>query len=97
MIPFDDINKIDSTIEEVKEKIGFLRKVLESITDAEFSDYEAFLCWERIIQHRVDLSQKLNREVNLYVSIVDYFTYVDKTLKNPMTTSKQLLKLSTQR
>lgn len=68
----------------IKEEMDLLRKLLTYMTDVNFSPEEALHQWERIFQHRNELRQRLNREVDLSVAIADYFTHSYKTPSSPL-------------
>jgi diguanylate cyclase (GGDEF)-like protein len=92
----ENLGRADALINEVKEEMELLRRLLVSITDVELSAEEAMYQWEKIIQHRNDLRQKLNRDINLSVAIADYYTHTQNVLKNPVVMEhSRLAKLQT--
>lgn len=92
----DDLSQVSAVLADVRDKIISLRKLLTYITDLDFSEEEALRTWERIFQHKKQLSLQLDREVNLCTAISDYFTHTQTILKNPLVVEyAQLIKLET--
>src|SRR5712692_5341004 len=88
------LDQVFDLLNEVKEEMDLLRKLLVYMTDVEFSAEDALHQWERIFQHRNELQQRLNREVDLSVVLADYFTYTHKTPTSPLVLARsRLLKL----
>lgn len=44
---------------------------------------EAKECWQRIVEHRVNMQERLGSPVDLRVALVSYFVQVNRKLKNP--------------
>jgi diguanylate cyclase (GGDEF)-like protein len=57
--------------------------LLRLLTHLEFEKADAHRHWSRILQHRVELSQKLGREASLQLAALDYFQSLLQSLGNP--------------
>lgn len=62
----------------------FYSKLLEIFVHLQFSEKEAKVHWQNIIEHCYFLSKKLSRNVGLRVAMVDYFINQNRILNNPM-------------
>ena len=58
-------------------------EILKLLTHLEFDDEEAKLYWEAIVEHQAEMSAKLGRDIGLRVSLLDYFTHINKQIENP--------------
>lgn len=81
LFALEKADQVEFVLSEVKEKAEFLRNVLAATTGRQFSLLEAVWHWARILRHRDMLKQTLRRDVDLYVAIADYFTYLSKIPK----------------
>jgi hypothetical protein len=52
---------------------AFLQRLLRGLTSIEVSEKESIVHWERILERRNELAQKLGRQVFLRTVAVDYF------------------------
>jgi diguanylate cyclase (GGDEF)-like protein len=52
---------------------AFLQRLLRGLTSIEVSEKESIVHWERILERRNELTQKLGRQVFLRTAAVDYF------------------------
>jgi len=52
---------------------AFLQRLLRGLTSVEVSEKESIVHWERILERRNELTQKLGRQVFLRTAAVDYF------------------------
>jgi diguanylate cyclase (GGDEF)-like protein len=57
--------------------------LLRLLTHLEFEKADAQRHWNRILQHRFELSQKLGREASLQLAALDYFQSLLQSLGNP--------------
>lgn len=65
--------KLDYTIEKIFSQQPCLeQKYLFEITGKEFSKEEAKHLWERVVDHKWYVSERLKRDVGLKVAAVDY-------------------------
>lgn len=65
--------KLDHTIEKIFSQQPCLeQKYLFEITGKEFPKEEAKYLWERVIDHKWYVSERLKRDVGLKVAAVDY-------------------------
>ncbi len=62
----------------------FFSSLLEIFVHLEFEEKEAVGHWERIVDHATALSQRLERKVGIHLTIVDYFTNINRILKTPL-------------
>ena len=91
------LDQVFDLLNEVREEMDRLRKLLVYMTDINFSGEEALHQWERILLHRNDLRQRLNREVDLSVALADYFTHAYKTPTSPLVLARsRIIKLQSQ-
>ncbi|OQY29457.1 MAG: hypothetical protein B6244_03525 [Candidatus Cloacimonetes bacterium 4572_55] len=63
--------------------VEFYAEVLKLLTHLEFDADEAKEHWQKIVAHQDEMSVKLDREVDLRVGILDYFTHINKQIENP--------------
>jgi diguanylate cyclase (GGDEF)-like protein len=59
------------------------RFILKFLTNLDFNEEEAKNHYFRLIEHRCMLNEKLGRDAGLRVATLDYFTNVQKLMKNP--------------
>lgn len=57
--------------------------IFHVLTHLDMEAKEAFECWQKIIDHRQTLSEKVGRSVNIRTAICDFFCTVSAHLKNP--------------
>ncbi len=62
---------------------GFYRFIINILTEIDLDEEEARNHYYRIMDHKVNLSDKMGRDVGLRVAAMDYFLNVFKILKNP--------------
>ena len=66
--------KLDYTIEKVLEDVPTPeQKAIRKYLSADFSKREAKYLWERIVNHKWLVSERLKRDVGFRVAAVDYF------------------------
>src|SRR5262249_36927073 len=87
-VGLEKLEQVLDILQGIKEEMELLRKLLTYMTDLNFSPEEALHQWERLFQHRNELQQRLNREVDLSVAIADYFTHAYKTPTCPLVLAK---------
>lgn len=92
LFALEKADQVESVLSEVKDKVEFLRNVLAATTGKQFSFLEAVWHWARILRHRDMLKQTLRRDVDLYVAIADYFTYLSKIPKKTVLLEHDVLK-----
>ncbi|MEW5722602.1 MAG: diguanylate cyclase [Thermodesulfobacteriota bacterium] len=61
---------------------GIYREILLLLTQKEFEPEEARRHWFQILEHRDRLRQALGRDLGIQVTVCDYFTNVNPTLKD---------------
>ena len=70
MIPF----KLDYVIElALQEQPSAEQIVLKKLAGAKLSKNEASVAWERILDHKWYVSEKLGRDIGFRVAAIDYF------------------------
>src|SRR5512138_514454 len=62
----------------------FFSSLLEVFVHLELKEADAIAHWAEIVKHAEDLSASLGRQVVLHLTIVDYFTNINKLLQQPM-------------
>jgi diguanylate cyclase (GGDEF)-like protein len=62
----------------------FFSSLLEVFVHLEFEEADAIAHWAEIVKHAEALSASLARQVGIHLTIVDYFTNINKLLKQPM-------------
>ncbi len=62
----------------------FYPAIFEVLTYTHFKTAEAKKHWQKVIDHLTVLEKNCKREVGIRVAILDYFTNVNKRLKNPI-------------
>ncbi|MFB0519487.1 MAG: GGDEF domain-containing protein, partial [Acidobacteriota bacterium] len=82
---FFDQSSISSRLEEIYEKTGgeVYSELLYLLTNKKFSEEESLRHWLSIMEHRVELNNKLGRDVGLRVALLDYFFNVKSYMKSP--------------
>ncbi|TKJ31977.1 hypothetical protein CEE39_06535 [bacterium (candidate division B38) B3_B38] len=82
---FFDQGSISSRLEEIYEQTGgeVYSELLDLLTNKKFSEEEALRHWFSIMEHRVELNNKLGRDVGLMVALLDYFFNVKSYMKSP--------------
>lgn len=88
LIMEDDLNK-DYFILQIEyllrnKRKRFYSKLLEMFVHLQFSEKEAKVHWQNIIEHCFYLNKELGRNVGLRVAMVDYFINQNRILSNPM-------------
>jgi len=84
----DDVNRdyfilqIEYLLRNKRKK--FYSKLLEMFVHLQFSEKEAKVHWQNIIEHCFYLNKELARNVGLRVAMVDYFINQNRILSNPM-------------
>lgn len=81
---FDKIQELYESISDAKDKENFFSALLYIISHLEFSEESAKEHWSNIIQRHKELSKKLGRNISVRTSVIDYFTYNNNILKNPV-------------
>ena len=82
---FFDQGSISAQLEEIYEQTGgeVYSELLYLLTNKKFSEEEALRHWFAIMEHRVELNNKLGRDVGLRVALLDYFFNVKSYIKSP--------------
>lgn len=57
--------------------------LIYTLTHLRFSEGQARSHWENILKHKLELAAKLDRNVGIRVSLLDYFTNLQQKLDNP--------------
>jgi len=57
--------------------------LIYALTHLRFSEGQARNHWENILKHKLELASKLNRNVGIRVSLLDYFSNLQQKLDNP--------------
>ncbi|MCS7298342.1 MAG: GGDEF domain-containing protein [Spirochaetia bacterium] len=81
---FDEIQGLYESVSDPKDKENFFSALLYIISHLEFSEDLAKEHWSKIIQRHKELSAKLGRNISVRTSVIDYFTYNNDVLKNPV-------------
>ncbi|MCX8096194.1 MAG: GGDEF domain-containing protein [Spirochaetes bacterium] len=81
---FDEIQGLYESVSDPKDKENFFSALLYIISHLEFSEDLAKEHWSKIIQRHKELSAKLGRNISVRTSVIDYFTYNNDILKNPV-------------
>lgn len=65
--------QLDYVIEEIKkDEPSFEQKTLKKYIGANFTNKEAKLVWERVIDHKWYVGERLKRDIGLRTAAVDY-------------------------
>lgn len=74
--------QLDYVVEEIKKsEPSFEQQTLRSYVGAEFTREEAEYIWERVIDHKWYVGERLQRDIGLRVAAVDYVeNFYDSTL-----------------
>jgi len=82
---FFDHSSISSRLEEIYQQGGgeVYSELLYLLTNKKFSEDEALRHWFSVMEHRVELNQKLGRDVGLRIALLDYFFNVKSYMKSP--------------
>lgn len=72
-------------VEEVrKEKANSLYSdLIYTLAHLHFSENQARLHWEKVLQHKQEMSRKLGRNVGIRVALLDYFINLQQKIENP--------------
>jgi diguanylate cyclase (GGDEF)-like protein len=57
--------------------------LIYTLTHLHFSEAQARNHWENVLKHKLELASKLNRNVGIRVSLLDYFANLQQKLDNP--------------
>jgi diguanylate cyclase (GGDEF)-like protein len=57
--------------------------LIYTLTHLHFSETQARNHWENVLKHKLELASKLNRNVGIRVSLLDYFANLHQKLDNP--------------
>lgn len=81
---FNKIQDLYESVSDPKDKENFFSALLYIISHLEFPEEVAKEHWSKIIQRHKELSEKLGRNISVRTSVIDYFTYNNDILKNPV-------------
>lgn len=81
---FKKVDEIYETIDDPKDKENFFSVLLYTLSHLEFTEDTAREHWLKIIERYKELSQKLGRNISIRTAVIDYFTYNNPSLKNPV-------------
>lgn len=76
------IEDLPSDLHEV-ESGWFYRFLIKFLTNLDMSEEEATRHYFAILEHKVTLSESLNRDIGLRVATLDYFVNIHKKIHNP--------------
>ncbi len=66
-----------------KEGPSYCQAVLQLLAHIELPAQEAEKCWQEVLEHRQNLSITIGRSVSLQTAICDFFSSIQKDLKQP--------------
>lgn len=81
---FRKLKELYNSIENPSDKENFFSALLYILSHLEFPEEVAKEHWTKIIERHKELSQKLGRNISIRTSVIDYFTFNNSTLKNPV-------------
>ncbi|MCX8029491.1 MAG: GGDEF domain-containing protein [Brevinematales bacterium] len=81
---FDKLEELYNSVDDPKDKESFFSSFLYILSHLEFNEEVAKLHWYNIVERHRELVKKLGRNVSIRTSVIDYFTYNNSTLKNPV-------------
>ncbi len=81
----EDAHNEDEIASKVTETMEaeLCRDLLKVLTHLDFEAKEAQTHWMSILKHKVLMSKKLGRKIGLRVAMLDYFSRIDRKIKNP--------------
>jgi len=71
---------------------SFYSALLLDVASYQCNEEEAIEIWSLICEHHGHLSRELNRDIDFFVSILDYFTHINQKLDNPVIIEINVLK-----
>lgn len=81
---FDKIQELyESTTDQI-DRENFFSGLIYLLSHLEFPEEVAKEHWKKILERHKELCQKLGRNISIRTSIIDYFTYNNTALKNPI-------------
>jgi len=82
---YGETAEIIKQVEEIrKEKASSLYSdLIFTLANLHFSENQAKQHWEKVLQHKQDMSKKLARNVGIRVALLDYFTNLQQKIENP--------------
>lgn len=81
---FEKVEELYNSISDLKDKENFYSVFLYILSHLEFPEEDAKKHWEGIKKRHKDLVNKLGRNLSIRTSVIDYFTYNNEVLKNPV-------------
>lgn len=75
------IDQLES-LAKTKQK-NFFSDLFMVLVNYQFTEEEAHIHWEKILEHKKEFSEKVGRAVGFRVALLDYFIVQNKLLKNP--------------
>lgn len=88
----------DKEISELKAfNPNFYGDLLYEIIGLRFSEKEAHFYWNELLKHKYYISEKVGRNVGIYVAALDYFYNLKKMIKEPMIIEKRKFKSTEKR
>ncbi|MDI6740677.1 MAG: GGDEF domain-containing protein [Candidatus Edwardsbacteria bacterium] len=68
----------------LKEKAATLYgDLIYTIAHLRFSENQARHHWEKVLQHKLEMARRLDRNVGVRVALLDYFTNMHRKIENP--------------
>ena len=82
---YGESSEIMKQVEDLlKEKAATLYSdLIYTITHLRFSENQARIHWEKVLQHKLEMTRRLDRNVGVRVALLDYFTNTHHKLDNP--------------
>jgi len=78
------LTQIRRLADDASRSSSFFSALLEIFVHLEFSEEDAIVHWENVLEKTRQLSETLGRNVGLHMAIVDYFTHANPMLTAPM-------------
>ncbi|MGM0452059.1 MAG: diguanylate cyclase [Thermodesulfobacteriota bacterium] len=77
------IQEINRIVDQTGEKHAY-SVLFKILTHLDIAPEIAETCWQQILDHRREMSEKLGRAVNLRTVVCDYFCSIDQSFQNPV-------------
>jgi diguanylate cyclase (GGDEF)-like protein len=80
-----DSSEIMKQVEDLlREKATSLYSdLIYTLTHLRFSENQARSHWEKVLQHKLEMAKRLDRNVGVRVALLDYFTNTHNKIENP--------------
>jgi len=77
--------EIMKQVEEVRREKGnsLYSDLIYTLAHLHFSENQARQHWEKVLQHKQEMSRKLGRNVGIRVALLDYFINLQQKIENP--------------